>query len=142
MGMAHVKIVFNQKEYTIPSDLKEYLTVLNLAEDLQNNLCDGFMQKALRAESKVVEPDEINDLMRDCSEKFIQRLCEKGVYDKTIDDYAFQNEGYIEFLNVTKDAMQAIMGFLSEEAQDYERGQYVAKHSIRCHGKRCKRLLK
>lgn len=127
MGMAHVKIVFNQKEYTIPSDLKEYLTVLNLAEDLQNNLCDGFMQKALRAESKVVEPDEINDLMRDCSEKFIQRLCEKGVYDKTIDDYAFQNEGYIEFLNVTKDAMQAIMGFLSEEAQDYERGQYVAK---------------
>ena len=72
-----MKIVFNQKEYTIPSDLKEYLTVLNLAEDLQNNLCDGFMQKALRAESKVVEPDEINDLMRDCSEKFIQRLCER-----------------------------------------------------------------
>lgn len=118
---------FNRKSYTIPSDLKEYLNVLNLAEELQNNLCVTFMQKALDPESKVVSPDEMDDYFKEAAEKFIQKLCEKGVYDKTIDDYTFQNEGYIEFLSITKDAMQAMVKFLSEEAQDYEKGRYAAE---------------
>ena len=34
-----VNLSFNRKEYTIPKDLQEYLYALNLAEDLQKELC-------------------------------------------------------------------------------------------------------
>ena len=122
-----MNVEFNKKQYIIPDDLNEYLIVLDLAGKIQGNLSEAFMQKALSAQSKVVSPDEMNDAFKDAAERFIQRLCEKGVYDKTIDEYTFQNEGYLEFLNVTKNAMQAMVKFLSEQAQDYEKGRYEAE---------------
>lgn len=120
-------MIFNHKAYPIPDDLHEYVDVLNLAEAIQSDLSETFMQKALSAQSKVVSPDEMDDAFKNAAEGFIQRLCEKGVYDKTIDEYTFQNEGYIEFLNVTKNAMQTMVKFLSEQAQDYEKGRYEAE---------------
>lgn len=120
-------MIFNHKAYSIPDDLHEYVDVLNLAEAIQSDLSKTFMQKALSAQSKVVSPDEMDDAFKNAAEGFIQRLCEKGVYDKTIDEYTFQNEGYIEFLNVTKNAMQTMVKFLSEQAQDYEKGRYEAE---------------
>lgn len=120
-------MIFNHKAYSIPDDLHEYVDVLNLAEAIQSDLSETFMQKALSAQSKVVSPDEMDDAFKNAAEGFIQRLCEKGVYDKTIDEYTFQNEGYIEFLNVTKNAMQTMVKFLSEQAQDYEKGRYEAE---------------
>lgn len=122
-----MNVEFNKKQYIIPDDLNEYLIVLDLAEKIQGNLSEAFMQKALSAQSKVVSPDEMDDAFKNAAERFIQRLCEKGVYDKTIDEYTFQNEGYIKFLNVTKNAMQTMVKFLSEQAQDYERGRYEAE---------------
>lgn len=122
-----MKMIFNHKAYSIPDDLHEYVDVLNLAEAIQSDLSETFMQKALSAQSKVVSPDEMDDAFKNAAEGFIQRLCEKGVYDKTIDEYTFQNEGYIEFLNVTKNAMQTMVKFLSEQAQDYEKGRYEAE---------------
>ena len=80
---------FNKKQYIIPDDLNEYLIVLDLAKKIQGNLSEAFMQKALSAQSKVVSPDEMDDAFKDAAERFIQRLCEKGVYDKTIDEYTF-----------------------------------------------------
>ena len=122
-----MKMIFNHKAYSIPDDLHEYVDVLNLAEAIQSDLSETFMQKALSAQSKAVSPDEMDDAFKNAAEGFIQRLCEKGVYDKTIDEYTFQNEGYIEFLNVTKNAMQTMVKFLSEQAQDYEKGRYEAE---------------
>lgn len=123
-------MIFNHKAYSIPDDLHEYVDVLNLAEAIQSDLSETFMQKALSAQSKVVSPDEMDDAFKNAAEGFIQRLCEKGVYDKTIDEYTFQNEGYIEFLNVTKNAMQTMVKFLSEQAQDYEKGRYEAEQKV------------
>lgn len=125
----NIELIFNNKSYEIPKDLQEYLASLNLAENIKTDLCDLFIQKALKVDTKVVEPSEMDDALKRASELFVQRLCEKGVYDKTIDDYTFQNEGYIDFLNVTKNAIQAMAKYLSEEAQSYEEGKYRAEQN-------------
>lgn len=122
-----VNLSFNRKEYTIPKDLQEYLYALNLAEDLQKELCQLFVRKAIASESKVVSPAEMDEALEDAAKRFVQNLCKNNIYDKTIDDYAFKNEGYIEFLNVTKNAMQTMVKYLSEEAQDYEVGKLQAE---------------
>lgn len=122
-----VNLSFNRKEYTIPKDLQEYLYALNLAEDLQKELCQLFVRKAIASESKVVSPAEMDEALEDAAKRFVQNLCKNNIYDKTIDDYAFKNEGYIEYLNVTKNAMQTMVKYLSEEAQDYEVGKLQAE---------------
>ena len=47
-----VNLSFNRKEYTIPKDLQEYLYALNLAEDLQKELCQLFVRKAIHLNQK------------------------------------------------------------------------------------------
>lgn len=74
-----VNLSFNRKEYTIPKDLQEYLYALNLAEDLQKELCQLFVRKAIASESKVVSPAEMDEALEDAAKRFVQNLC-KTIY--------------------------------------------------------------
>lgn len=122
-----ITVVFNKKQYDFPADIKEFVEILNAIVVMRMELVVSFHRCILDSDIKVVDSEEFYQQLKEKASFFIKRLHEKGVYDKSIDEYVFDNEGYREFEMVNNRALSTMARLIQEEAQDFFDGMQFAR---------------
>ena len=120
---------FLDKQISIPEDLKEYLKILEFTLDSDSELFDSFSKSVLKTERKAIEEEELIALLKNTSEKYLKKLCEKGIYSITISDLLSNVPGYSEVISENKNALQATWDFLREEALGFIDGVSGAENA-------------
>lgn len=114
---------FNKKQYKVPADIEEYLHILDITEHIHEALLSNFLEKSNSAMycAGIVSQKEMQKSFEKAAEKYIERLCKKGIYDQTVYDFVFSNNGYENYSNACDLAYQAINQYSSEQDHDYQR---------------------
>lgn len=120
-------VTFLNNEYRIPKDILVYLDALNIADSIQENLMALFISKTNSSDVKVIEDSELHDDMRKAAELYVSKLCEEGIYSKTLDEYVFENEGYKEYSSVNQKTFSAMKSFLDEELTSFMKEVEIAE---------------
>lgn len=123
------EVVFNKKTYSFPEDLKEYIKLLDVVQKIENSLFNSFLSLTRQSDINVIDAAEMNSSFKNQASIFIEKLCSKDIYNKTIDDYAFNNEGYKEFERINQNALNAYAQFLSDEMSNYLAGMEQAEQN-------------
>ena len=95
--MSNITVKFIGKEYSITEDVLTYIDLLDFTDGVHKNLASTFVRK-LRNE---IAKDNIGllgdeDLAAEIEQqvgKYIAKLCDNGIFTRTISDYLKNNKG-------------------------------------------------
>lgn len=127
--MSDVKLMFLDEEYLFPADLWEYLDALSLTENVLRQLKIELERKVRGASSNLISTEDMHPALKEQAAVFVKKLCEKGIYTKTIDEYAFENSGYRLFCEANTQHLNAHKRFLSQEMDSFMEGVEAAERS-------------
>ena len=88
-----INLTFLGQEFTLPCDIISYMDCQQFFSTLRQELL-GFMLQRFSDCEKWPSLDLATKKFRGTAEQCVKRLCEQGVYDKTVDDFMENNEGY------------------------------------------------
>ncbi|MBQ8862011.1 MAG: hypothetical protein IJ021_04620, partial [Clostridia bacterium] len=113
---------FLDKDYSIPSDVITYVDLVDFANEVRDCLMTSF-NKQITVDVAAIENDsfmvkEINDQVS----KFIAKLLENDIYDKTSNDYLRNNKGYDLFVSTKKKILSQIISIRKEKLDTYQAG--------------------
>lgn len=117
-----LKMRFLQKNYEIPNDIITYLNALQVADEIKDSLFRACRDKVSKSEIRAISTDEMVPEMKKQASRFIKMLCDNNIFNRTIDEYTFSNEGYKEFDKHNKAAVLAMSNFLLEEMEHFQQG--------------------
>lgn len=124
--MGYISAAFLGKEYSIPEDVLTYIDLLDFTESIKKHLVNAFVRK-LNAEIQKGNTDCLDD--RDLSVeieqqvgRFIAKLCDNGIFNRTINDYLKNNKGYQLFSDVNKAALEKMKSLLIREMDSWQAG--------------------
>lgn len=95
--MAMVNVKFIDKEYMIPSDVIKYVDFVEFTNSVIDNLMRTFARKIRNIEAIEDNNFMISDINTEAS-KFISKLLENDIYDRTVNDYLKENKGFNLFI--------------------------------------------
>ena len=113
---------FLGKEYCIPNDVITYIDLVDFTNGIRDCLISSF-NKQIAQDIAVLENDnfmvkEINDQVS----KFIAKLLQNNIFDKTATDYLFNNKGYELFLSTKKKAITQVLAIRKEKLDTFSAG--------------------
>ena len=117
---------FNGTVYTVPSDIMEYLKILDTTENVQETLIADFAEKSADRYDGIVELRTMQPSFSKAAEKYVHLLCEKGIYDQTVEDFIAESDGYELFSEIGEKASQTHERFSREERQNIQRRSQAA----------------
>lgn len=117
-----VTVKFLDKDYSIPTDVVTYVNLVECANEIKDCLMTSF-NKQITVDVAAIENDsfmvkEINDQVS----KFIAKLLENDIYDKTSNDYLRNNKGYDLFVSTKKKILRQIISIRKEKLDTYQAG--------------------
>ena len=124
--MSNITVKFIGKEYSIPQDVLTYIDLLDFTDTVQKQLKSAFVRKLKNElnqgnvgclDDKVMAPDIEQQVG-----KFIARLTEHGIYDRTINDYLRKNEGYKLISKANAAALDEAKRALKQQMTDWLEG--------------------
>lgn len=130
--MNNMNVKFIGKEYSIPEDILTYIDLLSFTESVQTQLTSVFVRKLKNEldqgnvaclDDKVMAPDIEHQIG-----KYIAKLTEHGIYDRTINDYLRKNEGYKLISKVNAAALDEARRALKQQMTDWLEGYEDALH--------------
>lgn len=127
--MSDVKLMFLDEEYLFPTDLWEYLDALSLTENVLRQLKIELERKVRGTSSNLISTEDMHPALKEQASIFVKKLCEKGIYTKTIDEYAFENSGYKMFCEANTQHLNAHKRFLAQEMDSFMEGVEAAERS-------------
>ena len=135
--MGYKTVKFLGKEYSIPEDMLTYIDLLDFTDSIQKQLASTFVRK-LRNE---IVKDNIGllgdeDLAQEIEQqvgKYISKLCDNGIFTRTINDYLKDNKGYELYSKVNKAALDKIKSLLIREMDDWKAGYENAVNNAESH---------
>lgn len=135
--MGYIRANFLGKEYSIPEDVLTYIDLLNFTDGVKKQLVNSFVRK-LKAE---IQKDNIGLLGDEALSteieqqigKFIAKLCDHGIFTRTISDYLKNNKGYELYSNVNKAALEKMKSILIQEIDDWQAGYEDAVNRAESH---------
>ena len=100
--MGYIITTFLGKEYSIPEDVIAYVDLVDFTNEIRDALMALFRRK-IRTNIDVIESDDfmIADLSEQAS-KFVRKLLDNDVYNRTTNDYFQNNKGYDLFIDTKK----------------------------------------
>ena len=121
-NMSSITVKFIDKDYSIPSDVITYVDLVDFANEVRDCLMTSF-NKQITIDVAAIENDsfmvkEINDQVS----KFIAKLLENDIYDKTSNDYLRNNKGYDLFVSTKKKILRQIISIRKEKLDTYQAG--------------------
>ena len=121
-NMSSITVKFLDKDYSIPSDVITYVDLVDFANEVRDCLMTSF-NKQITVDVAAIENDsfmvkEINDQVS----KFIAKLLENDIYDKTSNDYLRNNKGYDLFVSTKKKILRQIISIRKEKLDTYQAG--------------------
>lgn len=120
--MSNLSVKFFDKEYSIPSDVVTYVGLVDFTNGIRDNLVASF-KKQIWPSIDAIESDSfmiaaINDQVA----KFVRKLLENDIYDRTANDYLQGNKGYELFLDTKKKVLRQIISIRREKLDTYKAG--------------------
>lgn len=120
--MSDVKVNFLNEEYSVPEELKEFISYLHYFEGIHNELMSLLTRQMQKKEfSGGADEDFVyfKSPLSQTGEKVIAKLAEKNIFDVTLNDVVYNNIGYIKLYNVCKDTMQGMVNILMNAMQNW-----------------------
>ena len=135
--MSNITVKFIGKEYSIPQDVLTYIDLLDFTDSVQKQLASTFVRK-LRNE---IAKDNIGllgdeDLAQEIEQqvgKYIAKLCDNGIFTRTISDYLKNNKGYQLYSDVNKSALEKMKSLLIQEMDAWQAGYENAVNKAESH---------
>lgn len=122
---------FLSTEFHIPDDIFIYIEISKLSDKIQQSLFQKFQDLLIqKKENGIIDDGDLIPAMKEEISIFITKLCENGIYNKTADDYVFQNEGYQKYQKVNHDAYEAILETLNKQMEDMREGAERAERWV------------
>lgn len=126
--MSNIKTTFLGKEYSIPADVVTYVDLVDFTNEIRNTLITSF-KRQIWPKIDVIESNNfmiatINDQVA----KFIRKLLENDIYDRTANDYLQGNKGYELFLDTKRKVIRQIISIRQEKLDTYRAGVEGAKY--------------
>lgn len=123
--MADVKLYFLGEEYTVPSELREFVGYLNDFDKIRNEVM-ALLTSQMRLQEYTGGADEdfvyFKTPLTKIGQNVIAMLAQKGIFDVTLDDVVYQNPGYIELHTVCQETIQGMANILLNAMQDWKAG--------------------
>ncbi|MBQ8245753.1 MAG: hypothetical protein IJZ42_01295 [Lachnospiraceae bacterium] len=135
--MSNMNVRFIGKEYSIPEDVLTYIDLLDFTDGVHKCLASTFVRK-LRNE---IAKDNIGllgdeDLAAEIEQqvgKYIAKLCDNGIFTRTISDYLKNNKGYHLYSDVNKAALEKMKSLLIQEMDAWQAGYENAVNKAESH---------
>ena len=124
--MGYIRANFLGKEYSIPEDILTYIDLLSFTDGVKTQLVKVFVYK-LKYEIQqgnavcLGDADMASDIGQQVG-KFIAKLTDRGIYDRTVNDYLRKNEGYKLISKVNAAALEEAKRVLKQEMSDWLEG--------------------
>lgn len=120
--MSDLIVKFIGKEYSVPQDVLTYMDLVSFTNEIRDCLISSF-NKQIAQDIAVLENDnfmvkEINDQVS----KFIAKLLQNNIYDKTATDYLCNNKGYDLFLSTKKKVIAQVLAIRKEKLDTFSAG--------------------
>lgn len=135
--MGYIRANFLGKEYSIPEDVLVYIDLLDFTENVKTQLFDVFVRK-LKTEIKngnaglLGDEDLATDIEYQVG-RFIAKLCDFGIFNRTVNDYISNNKGYEYFSKVNKAALEKIKSLLMRRLDSLQEGYEGAVQRAESH---------
>lgn len=122
MKMGVVTVKFIGKEYSIPTDVLRYMELLSFTNNVKERLLNIFIRKIKSNIDIIEKKDFLEKEILDEANKFIAKLCENDIYDRTANDYIKNNKGYEFIHTVNAEALKNIIAIRSARNEVYKTG--------------------
>lgn len=124
--MSYIKTTFLGAEYTIPADILLYIDLLDFTSSIKTRLTNTFVRK-LKGEIQkgnvaCVSDEDLAPEIEQQVGLFIAKLTENDIYDRTVNDYLRQNEGYKLISKVNAAALEEARRALKQQMSDWLEG--------------------
>ena len=120
--MSCITVKFFDKEYSIPNDVVTYVDLIDFTNGIRDSLMSSF-KRQIRPSVDVIESDTFMvSALNDQASKFISKLLENDIYDRTANDYLQNNKGYELFLDTKKKVVNQLISIRTEKLNTYRTG--------------------
>ena len=109
-------------DYSLPEDLLTYIELLGITEQVKADIFQDFLRKLSDSEVPCVEDNQLRDVIECQVGRFIEKLVENGIYDRTVNDYLRENEGYKLISKVNNAALEEAKRVLKQEMTEWLEG--------------------
>ena len=120
--MGDFKVNFLNKEYLLPKDILVYFDLFELANNIKESVMVAFTQKLLNEESGCIEDVDLINEINEQTGRFISLLCKNKIFNRTVSDYLNDNQGYLMFSNVNKEAAEMAKSRIIRQANEMTSG--------------------
>ena len=120
--MSNITVKFIDKDYSVPEDLLVYLDLLDLTNDVRMALNKSFYQLLRNEEVGCIGDEQIRPEIDKQAGRFIAKLMEAGVYDRTVTDYLNGNKGFELISKVNQTALSKMKELFIQELDEYKAG--------------------
>lgn len=115
-------VYFIGKEYSIPTDVVLYVDLLAFTETAKDNLLKNFLNKIKYSIDRIEDKNFLEQEIYNEAQRFIAKLCENNIYNRTANDYLNGNKGYEFFYTANQDALNRIITLRKARNAAYEAG--------------------
>lgn len=124
--MAYINTTFLSKEYSIPEDVLVYIDLLEFTENVKKQLVNAFIRKLnseiQKGNTACLDDKDLSAEIETQVGRFIAKLCDNGIFNRTISDYLRNNKGYRLFSDVNKAALEKMKSLLIREMDSWQAG--------------------
>ena len=124
--MGNITVKFIGKEYSIPKDVLTYIELLDFTDSVQKQLISAFICKLKNKIAKdnigLLGDEDLTSEIEQQIGKFIAKLCDNGIFSRTINDYLMNNKGYQLYSDVNKSALEKMKSILIQEMDAWQAG--------------------
>ena len=135
--MSNMNVRFIGKEYSIPEDVITYIDLLDFADNVQKQLMADFISIIKgRIQNKnvgLIDDDDLRAQIEKQVGRFIAKLCDQGIFTRTVNDYLNGNKGYEYFSKVNKAALEKVKSFLMQRLDSLQEGYEDAVQRAESH---------
>lgn len=120
--MSNITVKFIGKEYSIPTDIVAYVSLVDFTNEIRDTLMASF-KKQIWPSIDVIESDDFMiPVINEQVAKFVRKLLKNDIYDRTVNDYLQNNKGYELFLDTKKKVLRQIISIRQEKLDTYKAG--------------------
>lgn len=135
--MSYITVKFIDKEYSIPNDVLTYIDLLDFTDSVQKQLASAFVRKLKNEIAKdnigILGDEDLAAEIEQQVGRFIAKLCDNGVFTRTISDYLQNNKGYQLYSDVNKAALEKMKSLLIREMDEWQAGYENAINNAESH---------
>lgn len=135
--MNYITVKFIGKEYSIPQDVLTYIDLLSFTDSVQKQLFGTFVRKLKNEIAKdnigLLGDEDLATEIEQQIGRFIAKLCDNGIFTRTISDYLKNNKGYQLISEVNKAALNKMKSLLIQEMEDWKAGYENAVNNAESH---------